>query len=449
MAKNEHALGARMIAAVAIVCLMASSRAPAAEKYLIVAAEGFAASPHLTRLADARTARGFDVTTYAVPVGTSKEAIKSYIEGWYSSTDDSYVLIVGDSDSDTDPSTATTIPHWTGSGAMGAPTDLPYACMDAGDDWYPEIFLGRLAIDTEAELEAIVDKTLLVEAGVFPDPTYAKRAALLATSDSSAGANQTHDEIIAQYLDPAGFASTRVYADQGGDTADITAALNAGSLFCVYIGHSSHGAWWDPAYDVADIQALENQGLYGLALAFSCSSAGFNHWGGECLGETWIREANKGGAVFIGTTMLLPVGPDMWEPSRRLEHYFFSAMLNDNTWQVGPAWHAALHGLWIDPDYGPSHEDTRDYFELFVILGDPALRLPGGDVDEPGDLDCSGTVDTGDIPHFVQALVDEDGYAEDHDGSPFDVCDRMLADINEDTRVDAKDIQGFVFLLID
>jgi hypothetical protein len=51
-------------------------------------------------------------------------------------------------------------------------------------------------------------------------------------------------------------------------------------------------------------------------------------------------------------------------------------MFDENTWQVGPAWHAALHGLWIDPDYGPTHQSTRTHFELFAILGDPALVLP-------------------------------------------------------------------------
>ncbi len=448
MANDKHALCTRMIVAAAVVSLVVASRAPAAQQYLIVAAEGFAASPHLARLADARTARGFDVTIYSVPAGTSKEAIKSYIEGWYSASDDGYVLIVGDTTEYPALSTATTISHWAGGGIMNAPTDLPYACMDAGDDWYPEIFVGRFAIDTEAELEAIVDKTLFIEAGVFVDPTYTKRAVMLASADASTDANQTQDEIIAQYLDPAGFASTRVYANQGGDTADISAALNAGSLYCVYIGHSSNGGWWDPAFHVADVQSLVNQDLYGLALAFSCSSAGFNWWYAECLGETWIREANKGGAVFIGTTTEMPF-PYTWGIGRRLEHGFFGAMLDENIWQVGPAWHAALQSLWTDPDYGPSHAHTRDYFEEFVILGDPALFLPGGDVDEAGDLDCNRTVDADDIPHFVQALIDEAGYAADHDGSPFDVCDRMLADINEDTRVDAEDIRDFVLLLVD
>jgi len=403
--------------------------------YLIVAAEDFAGSTHLSRLADAREARGFDVTLYSVPVGTSKEAIKAQIESWYLPSGDSYILIVGDSDSDSAPSTGTTIPHWSGSATMSPPTDLPYACTGAGDDWYPEILLGRFAIDTEAELESIVDKTLLIEAGAFPDPEYSRQIAMLATSDTSAEAEQTHEAVIAQYLDPAGFTSTRIYAAQGGDTPEIMAAINAGTLFTVYFGHSSHSGWWEPSFRNENVLALSNQGLYGVALAFSCCPAGFNHFYGECLGETWIRETNKGGAAFIGSTMLLPMGSDdMWEACRRLEDWFFSTIFEDGIWCIGPAWHAARNELWLDPEYGPSHPDTRNYFEMFVILGDPALLLPhksgvAGDGDNDGDID---------LADFVAFQTCHTGPA----GGPVGPsCETF--DFNADDDVDSSDFDEF------
>jgi hypothetical protein len=179
----------------------------------------------------------------------------------------------------------------------------------------------------------------------------------------------------------------------------------------------------------------------------SCGVADFSWSYGECFGEVFLESPDKGCAAFISATSILP--PGEWEAVHVLEKSFFQAFFEDGTWNVGAAWRAALDGLLDDPDYGPGHPDTRDFLEIFVLIGDPALRLPGGDANELGDLDCDGAVDTNDIPHFVQALVDEDGYVADHDGSPFGPCDRMLADINEDTRVDAEDIQGFVLLLID
>jgi hypothetical protein len=69
-------------------------------------------------------------------------------------------------------------------------------------------------------------------------------------------------------------------------------------------------------------------------------------------------------------------------------------------------------------------------------LGLPALIF--------GDLNCDGWVNSADIPHFVQALLDPAGYGADHDGSPYPVCSRAHADMNQDTKEDGLDIQYFV-----
>lgn len=383
----------RVWAAVLALAALTTSVEARSGRYLIVAAQDFGGSAPVAQLAAARTAQGLDVIVYTVPVGTAKETIRGIIQGWYDPAWRGYVLIVGDSDSSTAPSTATTIPHWEGGGWHTATTDLPYACMDGAADWYPEVSIGRFAVDTVAQLQAAVTKTLLVESGEFADPAYVQRAAMLATSDSISGAEPTHNWVIANYLTPAGFTSTKIYASQGGGTAQITAAVNAGALFTVYFGHSSFSSWWDPAFNTANVQALANAGLYGVVLAVSCGTAQFNWSYGETLGEFWIRESNKGAAAYIGTTDMIWTGPtEVWESVRRLEKYFFQSFFVDGEWEVGPAWQAALYRLLADPDYGPNHQHTRDYFEMFVLLGDPALRLPhfglgSGDYDEDGDVD--------------------------------------------------------------
>jgi hypothetical protein len=72
----------------------------------------------------------------------------------------------------------------------------------------------------------------------------------------------------------------------------------------------------------------------------------------------------------------------------------------------------------------------------------------GGDPDElppfprPGDMNCDGLVDLGDINAFVLALSDPDGYA-----ATFPDCRRMNADINDDGLIDLADVNAFVALL--
>ncbi len=60
----------------------------------------------------------------------------------------------------------------------------------------------------------------------------------------------------------------------------------------------------------------------------------------------------------------------------------------------------------------------------------------------PGDMDCSGAVDFGDINPFVLALADPAGYTQQ-----YPTCDLLNGDCNGDGRVDFGDINPFVELL--
>ena len=244
----------------------------AQNKYLIVSAPDYVNSTPLTQFINFRIGKGFDVSVYNVPSGTSRDNIKAYIQGlWGTADQPDYLLIVGDTNGSS-TSTNNTIPHWVGEGTRQAPTDLPYVCMDGPSDWYPDMYYGRFSVTSAAMLQQVVDKTICVESGGFSDPDLhpAGRDAGDRRSDRQAAA--LHNSIISTYLEPAGFTATRVFAAEGGGTADISAAVNAGVLFTVYFGHSGSGGWSSPAFDQANVNALTNDGLYGLTLGWSCNT---------------------------------------------------------------------------------------------------------------------------------------------------------------------------------
>jgi hypothetical protein len=60
-----------------------------------------------------------------------------------------------------------------------------------------------------------------------------------------------------------------------------------------------------------------------------------------------------------------------------------------------------------------------------------------------GDVDCDGDVDAADVPAFVEALTEPAQYLIDFPG-----CDLENADINSDTQVDGRNIDGFVELRV-
>ncbi len=335
--------------------------------YLVITGEQFNGTTPLNEFIAHRSGQGFNVMTYVVASGTSNTTIKNHIASLWGTADaPKYILLVGDTSD---------VPYWTGGGSKSAPTDLPYACMDSGDDWHPEIAIGRFSVSSETELQAVVDKTIKVESGVFSDPEYVSRATFLATSDTSAEAEETHDWVITNYIEPADYTPIRIYANQGGGTSDVFDAVENGTLLMVYFGHSSSSGWWTPSFDQSDVNSLTNEGLYGLVFGFSCNTA--NYPTGECCGETWIRRTNAGAAAYISASTYIYYGGDAWDSSRQVEKCFFRAMFVNNIWEIGPAWQAGMACFDNNDDF--SDDVKRNMAEMFVILGDPALLLPQPD----------------------------------------------------------------------
>ena len=175
----------------------------------------------------------------------------------------------------------------------------------------------------------------------------------------------------------------RIYAAQGGDTQDVLTAVNNGCMFLTYMGHSSSSGWWDPAFDQSSVNSLTNTGRYPLVFGWSCNTAHFDY--DECYGETWVRAANKGAVAYISASNYIYWGSvEAWLPSAVQEKSFFSAFFADDVWQVGPAWQKGLYRFLKDygqqayPGGPPTQhaDETRNFFEEFVLLGDPALTIP-------------------------------------------------------------------------
>lgn len=383
-------LESRRMVVVAVLAALLLMNAGVAEgrtgNYLIIAPPAYNGSAPLNQFVTSRTAEGFDVTVYEVPSGTTNSAIKSYVESlWGTASAPKYILLVGDTSGTT--SSQSTIPHFVGQGSKSADTDLPYGCMGGTSDWYPEIPVGRFSVNSVTQLQDVVNKTLFVEAGSFPNPDYTTRGAFLANPSTYGMAEPTHDWVIDNYFTPNGYEGVKLYSSQGAGTADVTNAINEGCLFCVYFGHSSSSGWWDPSFDQGDVNALSNTGLYGLAFGWSCNTAHFSY--DECFGETWLRAPNKGAAAYISASNYIYWGSvEAWTPSAVHEKSFFASFFEKDIWEVGPAWQEGLYrflrdyGQWDgNPAHPPAENESicRNFFEEFVLLGDPALLLPQPD----------------------------------------------------------------------
>ncbi|UCE59357.1 MAG: hypothetical protein JSU63_18185 [Phycisphaerales bacterium] len=330
--------------------------------YVIVVASAYESG--IASFAAAKTAQGYDVTTFTIAAGSSTTLIKSYIQAlWDGGSPPDYILLVGDTD---------TIPNWTGGGEGSPATDLPYACMDGSSDWYPDIPLGRFSVRSPAQLQAVVDKTLYYQNGPLADPDYLKRAVFMAGNDNYNITEGTHNYVISTHMDPNDYISDKIYeVTYGGTTADVSAAFNDGRFFGIFSGHGGTYVWDDgPYFTQTNVNALTNSNMYPYVYSFACITGTYTV--NECFTETWHRAANKGSIAIYGSSV-----NSYWTEDDILEKRLFDTIFDaddDVPAEVGPVQIETL--LRYVQEMG-SGSTTRRYFEMYNLLGDPSTRFPG------------------------------------------------------------------------
>ncbi len=244
-------------------------------------------------LADWKHQKGFEVhMASTLETGTSDTAIKSYIQTAYDTWDNApdFIMLVGDAEG------SLSIPTHSIDQGYG---DHYYTLLD-GTDLLPEVFIGRLSIDTTFELQTIVSKILNYEKQPFMGATDWYNKALLVGDPSSSGqstidTNVQIKQLIENY-DPT-FQCTEVY--NSPFESQMAAALNAGVSYFNYRGYIGMSGW-----DVSNINAMTNGYKLPVAVFITCSTGNFDSYS-EARNEVFLRAGTpstpKGAIAAIGT----------------------------------------------------------------------------------------------------------------------------------------------------
>ena len=346
-------------------------------KYLIVSDRMF--EDQLQPFIEWKTEKGFEVVIgYTDEIGTSTNAIKSYLQDIYNTSDPapSFVLFVGD---------VGQVPAWNGN-TGGHVTDLKY-CEYTGD-YMPEVYYGRFSARNTSELQPQIDKTLEYEKYEMPDPSFLGEVVMIAGMDSYHGSTWGNGQInygTTYYFNEAHgiYSHTYLYPESGSNSQNIINNLNDGVAYINYTAHGGDDQWCDPYIDIGDIYALSNEGKYPLAVGNCCLTNKFEV--GECFGEAWLRAENKGAIGYIGGT-----NSTYWD-----EDYWWgvgagSVVSNPTYEATGPGAYDGMfhdHGedfsQWYTTSYGvimagnmavvQGGGNTNYYWEIYAIMGDPSL----------------------------------------------------------------------------
>ncbi len=428
----------------------------------------------IVRFAEWKSQKGYItkvVDIADIPAGQDEDDIRDYIDNaydnWYPVP--TYVLLVGDSEflpTNYQRSDGTDIEHRAVDFYNGANvgTDLYYSTVD-GADFFPDIFIGRISVDTLAEAQTVFDKIIDYEKQPPANANYYTDSSLVQLFEDDWAIDGREDgtfrivefaEEIRTYLQNNGYTSTRIYDQSGnfangpqryedgtnipaaltiaggfpwnGATGDITNEINNGNFLSIYDGHGLRDLWDRPEFDNADVNALANGALTPVVFSLACETGWFDNEtdddvllstsaipsntgnNAESLSETFLRHNNGGAVGIIGSSrisyeendfMMLGMVSAVW-PDFNPNPPLRGGVMPDHEISVLSRLGQIITFSKIF--MANAYDDDQLQFEIYHLFGDPEMPIW---TDQPIALDVvypTGIGSTGEQDFVVRVL---------------------------------------------
>ena len=326
--------------------------------------------------------------------GSGSNAVKNYIQNAYQNWDNPPEIVGLIGDTGGDYSIGYFTENWSGYSGEG---DLPYSLLD-GDDYLPEVYIGRISVNSSSELSNVINKALVYERAIYlsSDSDWYERAALCGDPSSSGQSTIITNEYVANILDSYGFEDIRGNYGNGNYDSWLENELEAGCLYMNYRGY--YGA---SGFGSSEINGANNSYKTPFAVFITCGTGGFS---GTSLSEELYRAGSvsnpKGAIAAVGT-------------ATTGTHTLFNNIVNMGIYDgifpkgITNAGGAMASGrlslLWTYPS------DPNNWVGIFShwtnLIGDPALELW---TDTPSEMSANfvSSIDWG--TNFIDVHVSDD-----------------------------------------
>ncbi len=323
----------------------------------------------------------FDEFSYGM---TSAAAIRDFLSYAYNNWEPpalQYVLLVGDSSYDFRDNLQLAITkqvpaYLTFTQFMGETVTDEWYVKISGNDALPDLYIGRLPAESEAEAAIMINKILTYETSAN-DKTWQKNTLLIADDQNEAyeAAFENMNEDAADLLPASMNAPFKGYLNDylaaAGLKADIKAQINAGTLIVNYSGHGALQRWaGEGIFRNSDVADLTNAGKYPFFISMSCLNGYFGYLDTQVgpepsMAEALLKADGKGAIATLMPTAMTSTGGQ-----HILDAALFEAIFQKDIRNLGAAIADAKHTLLANG--GTAYEEIS---ETFLLLGDPALEL--------------------------------------------------------------------------
>jgi PKD repeat protein/uncharacterized spore protein YtfJ len=263
-----------------------------------------------------------------------------------------------------------------------------------GNDYFPEVMVGRFTHQSDYQMQVMINKFLLYEQTPYTSNTDWFKKGICCSNDAYASQVETKRFAASRMLDFGGFTSVDTMMSDypcNYNLNDVVAALNEGRSFLNYRGEGWSSGWWASCtpMNVSDVASLNNGQKFTFVTSIGCGVAMFAG-GSNCFGEEWVESGTlsnpKGAVAFIG-----PTGNTHTTYNNKIDKGIYVGMFEEGMDTPGQA---MLRGkLYMYNVFG-NEPYVESHYKLYCILGDPSIHI-WKDIPEPITVEYPATIPLG------------------------------------------------------
>jgi hypothetical protein len=299
---------------------------------------------------------------------TNPDIIKNYIAQVYHSWQypPTYVLLVGDYGA---------VPVKTITYDYTIVSENYFVEID-GNDFFPEIMIGRFTHDNDAGEQNIVNKIVSYERSPYMGNTaWFKKGAVACNNAYQSAVTTKYFSRDRMMLD-GGFTSVDTFMNHNpcySSLTDLINVVNNGRSFLNYRGEGWSDGWWASCYrfNTTNVSSLNNSKMLTFVTSIGCGVAMFNVSGANCFGEEWLElgtvAAPRGAVTFVG-----PTSNTHTTYNNKIDLGIYKGMFQEGLETPGQA---LMRGrMYMYSVFG--NERWVEYqTRVYCILGDPSLHV--------------------------------------------------------------------------
>ena len=305
--------------------------------------------------------------------GNNTDLIKSYILNRYNNPDENlcYVLLVGD------------YADLTPKAMSGGASDIWFGQLE-GNDYYPEVFVGRFSAETVTDVQNQVTKVIYYERDITAQADWLDKGIGIGSSEGAGSGHNggesdyQHIEYIRDTLLHYTYSEVSQHyhgVGVGTNAAMLRENFNNGASICNYCNHGSQTNWYVGSFNNSHVNALVNDYKWPVIWSTACLNGQFNY-SQPCFAEAWMRATNNSTGVPTGAIGgMFSWTSQPWQPPMTGQDEMVDVLCE---WRNADQYHHTLGGASLNGnmrilDLHPSDQGATH--NTWILFGDPSLMM--------------------------------------------------------------------------